>query len=158
MPRAVHLECLPSGKSILTMSEWYINAQRWVWYCLAERYTMADLTMYKAPHGLSDCIDRYIWVVKQTIRYIHCWLERCMDQLTFCGSMLHQVISSSYSLKIIMWIQIPTGLNLKLNIWYTCLAVRRFVEVYWLINVMYNHPQRARVRVCGTSELSSKQV
>jgi hypothetical protein len=39
--------------------------QQWIIRLQAQKYTVVIPTNYKDLHGWADCVDRFIWVVKQ---------------------------------------------------------------------------------------------
>ena len=59
-------ERLPAGKAISTFSKRWKITQQWVLHPQAQEYAVVIPTKYKALHGCTDCVDRFIRVVKQT--------------------------------------------------------------------------------------------
>jgi len=50
----------------LTFSKRCENTEQWVLHPQAQEYAAVIPTMYQDHHGWADCVDRFIWVVKQT--------------------------------------------------------------------------------------------
>jgi hypothetical protein len=59
-------EHLPAGISIYTFSKRCKKTQQWIMRPQPEEYVVVIPTKYKDPHGWAYCVDRFIWVVKQT--------------------------------------------------------------------------------------------
>jgi len=57
---------LPTGKTISTFSKRCNKTQQWILHPQAPEYAAVILTKYNNQHGWPDCVDRFIWVVKQT--------------------------------------------------------------------------------------------
>jgi hypothetical protein len=61
-------ERLLASKAILTYSKGCKKTQQWVLHCQAQEYAVVIPTKFKDLHDWADCVDRFIWVVKQTNR------------------------------------------------------------------------------------------
>jgi hypothetical protein len=59
-------ERLPAGKSISTFSKRWKKTHQWILHPQRQEYAVVIPTKYKDPHGWADCVDGFIWVVKQT--------------------------------------------------------------------------------------------
>jgi len=59
-------ERLPAGQSIFTFFKRCTKTQQWIFHPQPQEYAVVIPTKYKDPHGWADCIDGFIWVVKQT--------------------------------------------------------------------------------------------
>jgi len=59
-------ERLPAGQSISTLSKRLKKSQPWILRPQPQEYTVVIPTKYEDPHGWADCVDGFIWVVKQT--------------------------------------------------------------------------------------------
>jgi len=57
---------LPAGKTILTFSKRCKKTRQWILHPQVQEYAVVVPTKYKDPHGWADCVDGFIWVVKQT--------------------------------------------------------------------------------------------
>jgi len=55
----------PAGKTISTFSKRWKKTQQWVLYPQAQEYAVVIPTKYKDIHGWADCVDGFIWIVKQ---------------------------------------------------------------------------------------------
>ena len=56
---------LPAGKALSTVSKRCEKTQQWVLRPHAQEYAVVIPTMLKNLHGWADCVDGFIWVVKQ---------------------------------------------------------------------------------------------
>jgi len=59
-------EFLPTRKTILTLSTRCKKTQHWILHPQVQEYSVVVPTIYREPHGWADCVDGFIWVVKQT--------------------------------------------------------------------------------------------
>jgi len=59
-------ECLPAGKLIWTFSKRCKNTQQWVLRPQAQEFGVVIPTKYKDLHSWVDCVDGFMWVIKQT--------------------------------------------------------------------------------------------
>jgi hypothetical protein len=59
-------ESLPAGKSISTFSKRCKKTQQWILCPQPQEYAVVIPKKYKDPHGWADCVDGFIWIVKQT--------------------------------------------------------------------------------------------
>jgi hypothetical protein len=59
-------KCLPTTKSISIFSKRCKNTQQWILCPQLPEYAVVIPTKYKDRHGWADCVDGFIWVVKQT--------------------------------------------------------------------------------------------
>jgi hypothetical protein len=57
---------LPTGKTIPTCSKRCIKTEQCILHPQAQEYAVVLPIMYKDLHGWADCVDGFIWVVKQT--------------------------------------------------------------------------------------------
>ena len=66
-------EPLPARKTKLTCSQRCKKTQQWILHFQVEEYVGEIPTKYKDLHGWANCIDRFIWIVKQTdkIHIVH---------------------------------------------------------------------------------------
>jgi len=61
-------ELLLAGKTITTFATWCKQTQQWLLRPQGQDYAVAISTKYKDLHGRADCVDRFIWVIKQTVK------------------------------------------------------------------------------------------
>jgi len=59
-------ERLPAEKTIPTFSLRCKKTEQWILYPQAQEYAVVIPTKYKDPHGWADCVNRFIWIYKQT--------------------------------------------------------------------------------------------
>jgi hypothetical protein len=59
-------ERLPAGHAILTFPKRCKKTQQWVLRPQPHQYTVVIPTQFKDFHGWADCVDGFIWGVKQT--------------------------------------------------------------------------------------------
>jgi len=57
---------LPAGKALSTFSNRCETTQQWVLHPQAQEYAVVIPTKFKDLHDWADCVDGFIWVVKQT--------------------------------------------------------------------------------------------
>jgi hypothetical protein len=57
---------MPARKGFTTVLKRCQKTQQWIIHLQAQKYTVVIPTKYKDLHGWADCVDRFIWVVKQT--------------------------------------------------------------------------------------------
>jgi len=58
-------ECVPAGKQLSTFSKRRKETQQWVFCRHTQEYALVIPRKSKDIHSCADCIDRFIWVVKQ---------------------------------------------------------------------------------------------
>jgi len=58
--------CLPAGKTISTILKWCKKTQQSILRPQAQEYAVVIPTLYQDLNGWPDCVDRFIWVVKQS--------------------------------------------------------------------------------------------
>ena len=61
-------ELLLAGKTITTFATWCKQTQQWLLRPQGQDYAVAISTKYKDLHGRADCVDGFIWVIKQTVK------------------------------------------------------------------------------------------
>jgi len=59
-------ERLPAGKTIPIFFKRCKKTEQWILCPQAQEYAVVISTKYKDLHGWDDCVDGFIWVVKQT--------------------------------------------------------------------------------------------
>ena len=59
-------ERLQVGNMISTFPKPCMKTQQWILFSQGQEFGVLIQTKYKDPHGWADCVDEFIWVVKQT--------------------------------------------------------------------------------------------
>jgi len=109
------------GASRLNNRYYVLNLKnKWWWLQQRTKIHMVELILLTGSSGLSNSLIKWILYLSKQLLEWHIW----------CKRIIHQIESIAYGLYIIIWIQIPTGRNIRFNAW---IDVHRSKIVYRIL-------------------------